>query len=717
MLRDYQVAICEQVVQAFAHCRSVMVQMPTGTGKTWVLASLVERLLRLKGEVTGEVMIVAHRRELVEQIEETVCRVYDRPVLIRSIQWLNRHWQEMDREPSLVIVDEAHHALAATYRCCWERWPKAWFLGLTATPYRLSGEGFTDLFDQLVTSWSVRRFQQAGWLAGFDYYSIRPDSLEQEAVDLLVKRGADGDFLMREMSRNLDTVPALRGLYEAFHCYAGARKGLVYAVDVAHAEHIAAYYRERGVKAAAVHARMASGRRRLLLDDLRSGRLQVLVNVDLFSEGFDCPDVGFVQLARPTLSLAKFLQMVGRGLRRHRGKKRCVLLDNVGLYRRFGLPSADRDWHRFFAGWKGEEIAGKWTDGMPSWTGGRIPQAYLDEQDGPLVRIASEGMQLSTRRMVEADAGFERVSDAKKPGWRDVRSGVVFDAYPAVTDFGGIELASADGLTFYPRIDSPWIDQHAGINRKSLETQPYQGISWQRLYIPFDCPDQVFRLLEVMPNGVRLYEDELGKWLVQRDLDHALVDYDAVGDWKEFMAACEAECREEDMRRSTYKHWKVMEPEKDFLHSVFPRDTVFKWLSGNVCEVQYVEKGARQVCWVDEETGYRHDQRPYVFRRGFLSLLREGNWVFVRNIREEAGRPYRNWQVRCDRECCTVGDSFYFADRLNSPPFRIKKRSEDFRLFVLEADCLAKDYNQAEEDLMVINQPGKPLELSGVPVR
>ena len=222
------------------------------------------------------------------------------------------------------------------------------------------------------------------------------------------------------------------------------------------------------------------------------------------------------------------------------------------------------------------------------------------------------------------------------------------------------------------------------MSRKVLETQPYRGITWQRLYILFDCPDRVFRLLEVKPNRVRLYEDERGSQYVQRDL---------------------------------HERWKVMEPGEGIPTGVFPPQAVFTLLEGGLCRVSYVEKGCPQVRWVDMETGYRHEQCPYVFERAFLRLLREGNWVFVRNIREEAGGPYRNWQVRCDREFCTVGDSFYFADRLNGAPYRIKKRSEDFRMFVLEAECLAKDYYQATDDFMVINLPDQPLELTAVPVR
>ena len=393
-LRGYQEEICRQVLRAWERHRSVMVQMPTGTGKTVVLAALVEQWLSTRSGASEEVVLVAHRRELVEQMRETVRKVAARRpagqglplerLHLHSIQWLSRH--EEAYVPSLVIVDEAHHALAATYRVLWQRWPQAHFLGLTATPYRLNGEGFGDLFDCLVCSWSVRRFLAEGWLSGYDYYAIRPDSEAQRLVDSLKKRGADGDFQLKEMVEKLDGVPSIRRLFDAFRQFAGARKGLVYAISIEHAEHIADFYRLQGVRAEAVSSRTPQERRKEVVEALRTGALQVLVNVDLFSEGFDCPDVGFVQLARPTLSLAKYLQMVGRGLRIHEGKQPCVLLDQVGLYRLFGLPSADRDWRLYFAGWR-EERASLLSAGAPD--GGWFPAVQLDESDGELVRIAS----------------------------------------------------------------------------------------------------------------------------------------------------------------------------------------------------------------------------------------------------------------------------------------------------------------------------------------
>ena len=639
-LFDYQEDMNERIEKALRLHRSVMAQMPTGTGKTVLLASVVESFLREYSNCN--VWIVAHRRELVSQIRETIERVFSKthpssltikedfsnhpvnsskitpslftlkegdfskthpssltlkggstafpkplspqgtgdvtapprrseplrykdggpskvspdcagwdrlgatclragdglaatclrpteglgdrlgmsgaskvspdclsasaskevsgyspdclsagafnvPIKAVSIQWLSKHYDEIEEEPGMIVIDEAHHALAKTYKEMWERFPKAKFLGLTATPCRLNGKGFTDLFDVLVQSWSVPEFISKGRLATYDFVSIKSDSVTQRLIDSLQKRGADGDYQNKEMDMLLNKKPSIERLYRSLEEYGKDRKGIVYAINISHANAIAEFYREHGIAAVAIDSKTPSSLRKELIERfkassfsssnhqlsilhkdlsnhpvnfskitpslftikegstshpdpltlrgeggnrptrcseplrskdggaskpspdcagwdrlgaaclrpteglgdrlgmsgaskvspdcagwdrltdtcLRAGDglgaaclraadelapIQVLVNVDIFSEGFDCPDVEFVQLARPTLSLAKYLQMVGRGLRVAKGKKNCVIIDNVGLYRVFGLPSQVWNWNAMFEG-------------------------------------------------------------------------------------------------------------------------------------------------------------------------------------------------------------------------------------------------------------------------------------------------------------------------------------------------------------------------------
>ena len=357
LLRDYQTDICSRVNEAFDKHRSVMVQMPTGTGKTVVLASLVSQL-----DMTS-VLIVAHRRELIEQIKATIKRLNmeDRNITVESIQTISRRLSSNGVTTpssggqggfSLVVIDEAHHALAKTYKKMWDTWPEAKFLGLTATPCRLNGKGFTDIFDVLLSSLTVPEFIKKGVLAPFDYVTINEGSSQQQLIDSLTKRGADGDYQVKEMNKVLNKRPSIEQLYNCYTKFAKKKKGIIYAVSIEHARSIAEYYESKGIKAVAISAKTSAKERADFLDDFRKGKIQTLVNVDIFSEGFDCPDVEFIQLARPTLSLAKYLQMVGRGLRPHKKKECCVILDNVGLVRLFGLPTRCWNWEDSFRGKK-----------------------------------------------------------------------------------------------------------------------------------------------------------------------------------------------------------------------------------------------------------------------------------------------------------------------------------------------------------------------------
>ena len=405
-LFDYQEDMKSRIEKALCLHRSVMAQMPTGTGKTVLLASVVESFLREHSNC--KVWIVAHRRELVSQIRETIERVFSKitpslftikegstshpdplssgareetapprrseplrskvggpskvspdclsasafnvPIKAVSIQWLSKHYDEIEEEPGMIVIDEAHHALAKTYKEMWERFPKAKFLGLTATPCRLNGKGFTDLFDVLVQSWGVPEFISKGRLATYDFVSIKSDGVTQRLIDSLQKRGADGDYQNKEMDMLLNKKPSIERLYRSLEEYGKDRKGIVYAINISHAQKITKLYQEHGVKAIAIDSKTPATERQQDIEAFKKGDIQVLVNVDIFSEGFDCPDVEFVQLARPTLSLAKYLQMVGRGLRVAKGKKNCVIIDNVGLYRVFGLPSQVWNWNAMFEG-------------------------------------------------------------------------------------------------------------------------------------------------------------------------------------------------------------------------------------------------------------------------------------------------------------------------------------------------------------------------------
>ena len=382
-LRTYQQEMIGRLDEAWRQYRSVMVQMPTGTGKTVLMAEVIRREIYtpsqtspLKGAGSacgkGYVLIVAHRRELLEQIRGTVryfgIDMEKDHVVVESIQKLSRGGYptpdpspqrggecRVEFEPSLVIIDEAHHALAKTYRMLWERWPKARFLGLTATPCRLNNEGFLDLFQTMVQSHSIQDFIRMGWLSDFDYVTAEPDNPILKQVAGLKKRSVDGDYQTKEMAMVMDCEESIANLYQAYRQFVNGKKGIVYAINREHARHITEYYQRQKVNCCWIEAKTPAAERDRLVQEYRDGLIDVVVNVDILGEGVDFPEVEFIQLARPTLSLSKYLQQVGRGMRIAEGKDKVVILDHVGMYQSFGLPTEDWNWPLMFTG----QMAGK----------------------------------------------------------------------------------------------------------------------------------------------------------------------------------------------------------------------------------------------------------------------------------------------------------------------------------------------------------------------
>lgn len=579
-LYDYQKEMMGKIDTAFKSCQSVMVQMPTGTGKTVLLTEVVKNE---KGRVKNPcVWIVVHRRELVEQIRETLETMLncssstpdtttfllldDSRIKVMSIQWLSRHYPEMEEMPSLIVIDEAHHAVAKTYKKVMDAFPEAKKLGLTATPCRLTRRGFTDLFDVLLQSWSAKKFIADGWLSLYDYMSIREDSEDWRLVNSLKKRGADGDFSLREMSEKLNVQPSIERLCDTVRRYAANKKGITYAIDIAHAEHIAEAYRQHGINAVAISSKTPLEERKAIIERFKEtsvgdsyskpcnvslkqkANIQVLVNVDLFGEGFDCPDVEFIQLARPTLSFAKYLQQVGRGMRVFEGKKYCLILDNVGLYRLFGLPSDDRDWQAMFEG----SVAGKGILTKEVERPYNVAYSICDEQERITLDARTELITVMThegqRMDLEEAYGYEIVGnkeglsgvvdkdgkevlpceynrvelkaygiaklysrrkiDRERP-WIDLRNGVRYFKRPRIEKHGFLEFSTTDGLRLYPRVKTRQMDENCLVLRNELDNGTDEGLRFRNFFVQPSKPNRLYRFKEKI-DELSIWEDEQG---------------------------------------------------------------------------------------------------------------------------------------------------------------------------------------------------------------
>jgi len=388
LLRPYQTEQKNNILKAWQSARRVMLQMPTGTGKTRLFVSLIRDIKQQ--QPNARILIVAHRAELIEQTSLSLTLHYrlrhgilgkknsfeDSSILVASIQMLSRKISKeaknakdtkeikdaketKDATVSLqpfdyIIIDEAHHSLAPSYKKLIEAYPKTRVLGVTATPYRLKKASFTELYDTLVESVPMRQFLTEGYLANYRMYTVSDRMVAMSKINRLTKFGADGDYKAKDLKEILDTDDETARLYDCYQQYAQGKKGIVYAVSRDHAAHIAALFSSKGVNAAAIDCDTPREERQRLIEAFKAedGTLQVLVNVELFTEGFDCPSIDFVLLARPTRSLTLYLQQVGRALRPSPNGKDVTILDCAGLYNRFGLPERKRDWQTHFKGEK-----------------------------------------------------------------------------------------------------------------------------------------------------------------------------------------------------------------------------------------------------------------------------------------------------------------------------------------------------------------------------
>ena len=315
----------------------------------------------------SKILIIAHRKELLDQISSHLSkyniehgiiasnrkRSLEKNVQVASIQTLtHKNNEEITKNfvPDFIVIDEAHHTLAKTYDQLWKLYPRSWKLGVTATPCRINGAPFTNHFSELISSLSVKELIEKGFLSDYTFYTENPDSDLSKAILSIKKKSSTGDYRIDDLLQNLNVERHVKKLILSYSTYANGLKGIVYCISIEHAHNILEAYKNIGVVAEYIDSKTPKTEREQIVQDFKDGKIQVLVNVDIFSEGFDCPDVEFIQMARPTWSLSKYMQQVGRGLRTSPGKDKTVILDNAGMYARFGLPSDTRLWNATFAG-------------------------------------------------------------------------------------------------------------------------------------------------------------------------------------------------------------------------------------------------------------------------------------------------------------------------------------------------------------------------------
>ncbi len=239
-----------------------------------------------------------------------------------------------------IAVHNCHHVLASTYRKILDHYPNAQVLGVTATPERMGGQGLGDVFNSMTIGPSVKDLIEWGNLAPFDLYA---PPVKFDASQLRVKFG---DYVREDLQLAMDDNTIIGDLIESYHKYADGLKAIVYCVSLQHSEHVARSFRNAGIAAQHIDGETPKPLREQIIRDFRSGRVQILCNVDLISEGFDVPSAGAVILARPTQSLTLYIQQAMRAMRpdENNPDKRAIIIDHVGNVFRHGMPDEERDW-------------------------------------------------------------------------------------------------------------------------------------------------------------------------------------------------------------------------------------------------------------------------------------------------------------------------------------------------------------------------------------
>lgn len=346
-LRPYQTQLIDDARSAYRTGeRSVLFHLATGGGKTVTASTVVDGAAR-KGNRTWW---LTHRRELAEQASQTfhalgiphgtvrAGHVSDPHALVQvaSIQTIARRIGKLPA-PDFLVFDEAHHIGAAQWEALFNAFPNARILGLTATPWRLDGQGLGKWFGHMVTGPTVSDLIGMG--------SLSPYRLFAPAIpDLTGVTTAQGDYQRGSLAKAMDKPAIVGDAIAHYRNLCAGKRAVAFAAGVENSKHIAAQFNDAGIPAEHVDGSMPSEMRDAAVERFRSGETLILSNADLFGEGFDVPAIEAAILLRPTQSLSLYLQQVGRALRPFPGKTEAIILDHAGNSIKHGLPDDDREW-------------------------------------------------------------------------------------------------------------------------------------------------------------------------------------------------------------------------------------------------------------------------------------------------------------------------------------------------------------------------------------
>lgn len=333
-LRPYQSQLIEEVRQAWRQgYKSPCIVLPCGGGKSCIVAEMARRTT-WNGK---RVMFLVHRKELADQIFRTFvrCGVLMDMCDIGMVQTFTRRLNKL-RKPALIITDENHHSLAQSYKRIYEHFPEIPRIGITATPIRLNGDGLGDINDKLIIGVSAKWLIDNNYLAPYEYYA--PD-----IADLTGLHTKMGEYVTADIEKAMIKNTVFGSAIKYYKQLADGKKAVCYCSSVNHSQATAKAFNEAGISTCHIDGTTPAAERNKIISDFRNGKIKIICNVDLISEGFDVPDCECVILLRPTHSLSLHIQQSMRCMRYREGKQ-AIIIDHVGNYARHGMPDDDREW-------------------------------------------------------------------------------------------------------------------------------------------------------------------------------------------------------------------------------------------------------------------------------------------------------------------------------------------------------------------------------------
>lgn len=353
-LRDYQETAVVDVRTAFRLYQLILLVLSTGAGKT-VIFSYIARSAAAKGK---RILILAHRDQLIKQASRKLNEYEARHgiimagytpdrtarIQVASVQTLVRRINKptFTFEPDLIVIDEAHLSAAKSYRDILARFPNAKVLGVTGSPCRLDnkplGKDYGGIYEHMVTGISIRQLIERGFLVRPAVYA------PAEQIDLSGISKSKGDYDTNELAAVVDKPKLIGDAVDQYQKICPGVPAVAWCVTVEHAQHVADEFNARGIKAVMLCGDHDTAYRDDTLKKLATGEVQVVTFVGILVEGVDVPEIGAVLLLRPSMSLASYLQVIGRGLRPAPGKDCCYVLDHAGLTFRHGLADEEREW-------------------------------------------------------------------------------------------------------------------------------------------------------------------------------------------------------------------------------------------------------------------------------------------------------------------------------------------------------------------------------------